>query len=63
MRICHYTSTFLPRVGGVEMVVSNLARCQLALGHDVMVITPKIRGIDNTVSVAYKVVHYQRPSS
>ena len=63
MRICHYTSTFLPRVGGVEMVVSNLARCQHEMGHDVLVITPKIRGIDNRVNVPYRVVHYQRPSS
>jgi len=45
------------------MVVSNLARCQHDLGHDVVVVTPKIRGIDNRVNVPYKVVHYQRPSS
>ncbi|MCA9413275.1 MAG: glycosyltransferase family 4 protein [Candidatus Omnitrophica bacterium] len=63
MRICHFTSTFLPRVGGVEMVVSNLARCQHELGHEALVITPKIRGIDNRVSVPYRVIHYSRPSS
>ncbi len=63
MRICHFTSTFFPRVGGVEIVVSNLARCQHELGHSVIVITPKIRGIDNRLPVPYKVVHYSRPSS
>ncbi len=63
MRICHFTSTFFPRVGGVEIVVSNLARCQHQLGHSVIVITPRIRGIDNRVSVPYEVVHYSRPSS
>lgn len=63
MRICHFTSTFLPRVGGVEMVVSNLARCQTELGHEVLVITPKIRGIENRVTVPYRVIHYSRPSS
>jgi glycosyltransferase involved in cell wall biosynthesis len=63
VRICHFTSTFFPRVGGVEIVVSNLARCQKELGHGVTVITPKIRGIDNKVSVPYRVVHYSRPSS
>jgi len=63
VQICHFTSTFFPRVGGVEIVVSNLARCQHELGHGVVVITPKIRGIDNRVSVPYKVVHYSRPSS
>lgn len=63
MRICHFTSTFFPRVGGVEIVVSNLARCQHELGHSVIVITPRIRGIDNKVPVPYKIVHYSRPSS
>ena len=63
MRICHFTSTFLPRVGGVEMVVSNLAGRQHEMGHEVLVLTPRIRGIDNSVSVPYRVVHYQRPSS
>jgi glycosyltransferase involved in cell wall biosynthesis len=45
------------------MVVSNLARCQHELGHDVLVLTPRIRGIDNHVAVPYRVGHYQRPSS
>jgi len=45
------------------MVVSNLARCQVEMGHEVLVITPKIRGIDNRVNVPYRVAHYQRPSS
>lgn len=63
MRICHFTSTFLPRVGGVEMVVSNLARCQHELGHETLVITPRIRGIENKVALPYRVVHYSRPSS
>lgn len=63
VRICHFTSTFFPRVGGVEIVVSNLARCQHEQGHRVTVITPTIRGIDNRVDVPYRVVHYSRPSS
>jgi glycogen(starch) synthase len=63
VRICHFTSTFFPRVGGVEIVVSNLARRQHDLGHSVIVITPRIRGIDNRVQVPYQVIHYDRPSS
>ncbi|MCK6497591.1 glycosyltransferase family 4 protein [bacterium] len=63
MRICHFTSTFFPRVGGVEIVVSNLARSQHESGHSVIVITPRIRGINNKVTVPYRVVHYSRPSS
>lgn len=63
MHICHFTSTFLPRVGGVEMVVSHLAQCQHDSGNRVTVITPRIRGVNNYVNVPYRVVHYIRPSS
>lgn len=63
MRICHFTSTFFPRIGGVEIVVSNLAEKQHKMGHSVLVLTPKIRGVDNRVDVPYRVVHYGRPSS
>lgn len=39
MRIAHVTDFYLPRLGGIEMHVSDLASRQLALGHDVEVIT------------------------
>jgi len=63
VNICHFTSTFFPRIGGVEIVVSNLARQQTELGHRVMVLTPRIRGTDNHVELPYRVAHYSRPSS
>jgi glycosyltransferase involved in cell wall biosynthesis len=39
MRILMYTSTFLPQVGGAEIVVHNLAEGILKEGHDVLVAT------------------------
>lgn len=39
MRIAHVTDFYLPRLGGIEMHVSDLAARQLARGHDVTIIT------------------------
>ncbi|RZS87158.1 glycosyltransferase involved in cell wall biosynthesis [Motilibacter rhizosphaerae] len=39
MRIAHVTDMYLPRLGGIEMHVSDLARRQLEQGHDVEVLT------------------------
>ncbi len=39
MRIAHITDCYLPRLGGIEMQVHDLARRQIAAGHDVQVIT------------------------
>ena len=38
MNIAHLTSTFLPQIGGAEIVVHNLAVNQQAAGHQVFVI-------------------------
>ena len=38
MRICLYTETALPQVGGQEIVVDTLARTYQILGHDVVVL-------------------------
>lgn len=38
MRICHYTETALPKIGGQELVIDALARQQQQLGHDVIVL-------------------------
>ena len=43
MRICLYTETALPTLGGQEMVVDALAREFLALGHEPMVLAPPPR--------------------
>lgn len=39
MRIAHVTDSYLPRVGGIEMHVHDLATQQRTLGHDVRVLT------------------------
>ena len=39
MRIAHVTDFYLPRLGGIEMHVSDLATRQAAAGHDVTVVT------------------------
>ncbi|GAA1884003.1 hypothetical protein GCM10009814_12750 [Lapillicoccus jejuensis] len=50
MRIAHVTDFYLPRLGGIEMQVSDLAQRQLARGEDAHVVTsspgsgPCIRG-------------------
>jgi glycosyltransferase involved in cell wall biosynthesis len=41
MRICLYTETALPQVGGQEMVVDTLARTYRALGHEALVLAPQ----------------------
>jgi glycosyltransferase involved in cell wall biosynthesis len=43
MRICLYTDTALPKMGGQEIVVDALARQYLALGHEPVVLAPKPR--------------------
>jgi glycosyltransferase involved in cell wall biosynthesis len=41
MRVCLYTETALPQVGGQEMVVDTLARAYQALGHRAVVLAPQ----------------------
>ncbi|HVU88879.1 MAG TPA: glycosyltransferase family 4 protein [Pirellulales bacterium] len=40
MRICLYTETALPKVGGQELVIDALARQYLELGHEPLVLAP-----------------------
>ena len=44
MRIAHVTDFYLPRLGGIELHVSDLARRQVGLGHDVTVVTANPSG-------------------
>lgn len=63
MRLCFYTATFLPDVGGAEIVLDRLATSLVAGGHEVTVLAPRIRGKENRLSRPYRLVRYQRPSS
>jgi glycosyltransferase involved in cell wall biosynthesis len=62
MRICLYTETALPKIGGQEMVVDALARQFLALGHDVVVLAPhpRLPLRANDAALPYPVVRHPR---
>jgi glycogen synthase len=61
MRICLYTSTALPKVGGQELVVDTLARQFSALGQDVTVMAPRHRHLPiDDARLPYPVVRHPR---
>ncbi len=63
MNLCLYTATFLPTIGGAELVLHALASALTAQGHRVTVLAPAVRRIDNRVEASYRLRRYQRPSS
>lgn len=63
MKICFYTATFLPTIGGAEIFLHNLANSLASRGHKVTVLAPKVRGKDNKIDALYNIIRYQRPSS
>ena len=61
MRVCLYTDTALPKMGGQEMVVDALARQFLALGHQPVVFAPKPRKLTTQDEIyPYEVVRHPR---
>jgi glycosyltransferase involved in cell wall biosynthesis len=62
MRICLYTNTALPKLGGQEVVVDALARQFRALGHEPLVLAPwrRSQGPFDAASVPYPVVWHPR---
>jgi glycosyltransferase involved in cell wall biosynthesis len=50
VRIGHVTDFYLPRLGGIEMQVNDLARRQAAAGHDVEVVTGSPGGTANSAA-------------
>jgi glycosyltransferase involved in cell wall biosynthesis len=62
MRICLYTETALPLVGGQEIAIDQLARNFLGLGHEVVVLAARHRGravyLDH--ELPYRVVRHPR---
>ena len=63
MRIGCYTFSFLPTVGGAELLLHGLAESLTERGHAVTVWAPKVRGTDNRVAARYCLRRYGRPSS
>lgn len=55
MNICLFSFSFLPRIGGMEWVVHNLANALSILGHNVVVLTKKVKGKDLDVKRLYKI--------
>ena len=47
MRIGCYTFSFLPTVGGAELLLHGLADSLVKRGHAVTVWAPHVRGTDN----------------
>jgi glycosyltransferase involved in cell wall biosynthesis len=61
MRICIYTDTALPKMGGQEIVVDALARQFQALGHPTVVFAPKPRKLSiRGESYSYEMVRHPR---
>ena len=63
LRVCHFTYSFLPLIGGMEEVIHNLSLAMLNKGCEPYVFAPRARGRDNRLEVPYKVLRYSRPSS
>jgi glycosyltransferase involved in cell wall biosynthesis len=59
LRIAHVTDFYLPRCGGIELQVRDLAARQVAAGHRVTVLTstPRRAGADGCTAGAGVVVH------
>ena len=62
MRICLYTGTSLPKIGGQELVVDALGRQFTALGHEVVVLAPyrRSQGQLDPRTVPYEVAWHPR---
>jgi glycosyltransferase involved in cell wall biosynthesis len=63
LRICHFTYSFFPAIGGMEEVIHKLSLMMLENNIEPHVFAPHVRGRENTLDVPYNVIRYQRPSS
>ncbi|MEM6457893.1 MAG: glycosyltransferase family 4 protein [Planctomycetota bacterium] len=62
MRVCLFTPTFLPRMGGAERMADTLARGLCKRGHAVHVLAERPeRGEGATPELPYPVSRYRRP--
>ncbi len=62
MRICLYTETALPTIGGQELVVDALAREYTKQGHEVVVLAPTPRGglVADDGRLPYRMIRHRR---
>jgi len=58
MNICLLTSTFFPLIGGLEIVVHNLATSLTYLGHNVYLVTPYRGNRKLDKDYNYRIIHF-----
>ena len=58
MNICLLTTTYLPLIGGLEMVVHNLANALINLGHNVFVVTPIQKNYYFNAKHNYRIIRF-----
>ena len=65
LRIAHITDFYLPRLGGIEMHVHDLALRQRQAGHDVVIVTssPDDAGLEPDPAVRRVTTRLRRPSA
>ena len=63
LSICAYTDTFLPDVGGAEVVLDTLAAKLQDAGHSVVVLAPNTRTKGPHPNSIYRLSRYRRPVS
>ncbi len=63
MRICFYTFSFFPTIGGSEIILHGLADSLTRRGHTVVVWAPFVRGKNNHIDTVYRLRRYSRPIS
>jgi hypothetical protein len=61
MRICLFTPSFFPVIGGVEYFTDMLARGMIARGHEVVVIAQIMKSSTPLWPLPYPVRQYRRP--
>ncbi len=60
MRICHLTPSFLPDMGGMEVVIDTLARKQVQAGHQAWVLTRRKRNAPPPAPQPYRQLQYHK---
>ncbi len=61
--MCLFTPSFLPDIGGMEIVLDKLARQFQLMGHIPVVIAQRSRYKNETPQLPYDCVYYSRPRS
>ncbi|MHA1381249.1 MAG: glycosyltransferase family 4 protein, partial [Candidatus Helarchaeota archaeon] len=59
MRICLFSTSFFPKIGGAEFVIHNLAKYLTKLGHEVTVLVPKYRKVKEEIECSYNIRRYK----